>query len=127
MNVTEYKKTVFATTDNVQIVLMLYDGALKQLYWAKKKIGKGDIAAKCPHLGKVTSIVTELSNVLDMEKGGEIARNLRNLYDYSIQRLLYANLRNDIRAIEDVERVIGELREGWKEMMEGLKKRSQSP
>jgi flagellar protein FliS len=60
-----------------------------------------------------------------MEKGGEIARNLRGLYEYVLQRLLYANLNNDIAAIEDSEKVIETLKSGWKEMMEGLKQNPQ--
>jgi len=56
-----------------------------------------------------------------MEKGGEISMNLRSLYAYVLQRLLYANLNNDLNALEDAEKVIGTIKDGWKEMMKGLK------
>jgi flagellar protein FliS len=117
MDLTGYRKAVLDTTDRVQIVLMLYDGALNHMKVAKRKIEAGDIRAKCAHLGKVTAIISELSNVLDMEKGGEIAERLRSLYTYSLQRLLDANLKNDVSAVEDVEQVISLIRDGWKEMM----------
>jgi flagellar protein FliS len=121
MDITEYKKTVLATTDRVQIVLMLYEGALNHIKIARKKIESGDIMSKGQHFSKATSIISELSNVLDMEKGGEISRNLRNLYEYVLQRLLYANLNNDVSALEDSARVIETLKSGWKEMMDGMK------
>jgi flagellar protein FliS len=125
MNIREYKKTVLATTDRVQLVYMLYEGALNHMKSARIKIESGDIMSKGKHFSKATLIISELSNVLDMEKGGEIARNLRGLYEYVLQRLLYANLNNDIAAIEDSEKVIETLKSGWKEMMEGLKQNPQ--
>ncbi len=123
MNITGYKKTVFATTDRVRIIFMLYEGALNQLKIAKRKIECGDMVSKGQHFSKATAIISELSNVLDMEKGGDISMNLRVLYEYVLQRLLYANLNNDIDAIEDSERVIETLKNGWKEMMDGMKQR----
>ena len=125
MNITEYKKTVLATTDRVQLVYMLYEGALNHMKSARKKIESGDIMSKGKHFSKATLIISELSNVLDMENGGEISRNLRGLYEYVLQQLLYANLNNDITAIEDSEKVIETLKIGWKEMMEGLKQNQQ--
>jgi len=121
MDITQYKKTVLANTDRVQIVLMLYDGILNHIRIAKQKVERGDTMSKGTHLGKATLIVTELSNVLDMEKGGEISMNLRNLYTYVLQRLLYANLNNDVAALEEAEKIIGTIKDGWKEMMKELK------
>lgn len=125
MNITEYKKTVLATTDRVQIVYMLFEGALNHLKIARRKIESGDIMSKGQHFSRATLIISELSNVLDMERGGEISRNLRSLYEYVLQRLLYANINNDISAIDDSQRVIETLKSGWKEMMEGLKQKKQ--
>jgi flagellar protein FliS len=125
MDIAGYKKTVLATSDRVQIILMLYEGALSHLKMAKQKIENGDIISKGPHFTKATNIISELSNVLDMEKGGEISRNLRSLYDFVLQRLLQANLKNDITALEEAEKIIGTLRDGWREMMKELKQTSQ--
>lgn len=123
MNIAEYRKTVISTTDKVQIIYMLYEGALNHLKIARRKIESGDTMSKGQHFSKATAIISELSNVLDMEKGGEISRNLRSLYEYVLQRLLYANLNNDISAIEDTEKVIETLKSGWKEMMEEQKQK----
>ena len=105
MDITGYKKTVLATTDRVQIILMLYEGILNHIKIAKQKVERGDV----------------LSNILDMEKGGEISQNLRSLYTYVVQRLIYANLNNDLTALEEAEKVIGTIKDGWKEMMKEFK------
>ena len=122
MDIAAYKKTVIETTDKVQIVLMLYDGALNHLKRAKLKITSGDHISKGHHFSKATAIVGELSNVLDMENGGDISVNLRRLYNFVLQRLLYANMHNDIKALEEAEEVLNTIRSGWKEMMDGMKK-----
>ena len=121
MDIAAYKKTVIETTDKVQIVLMLYDGALNHLKRAKLKISNGDNISKGHHFSKATAIVGELSNVLDMENGGDISVNLRRLYNFVLQRLLYANMHNDIKALEEAEGVLNTIRSGWKEMMDGMK------
>jgi flagellar protein FliS len=121
MNISEYKRTVITSTDRVQIILMLYDGILNHIKIAKQKVARGDTISKGTHLSKATLIVTELSSVLDMERGGEISANLRSLYTYVLQRLLYANLNNDVAALEESEKIIGTIKDGWKEMMKGLK------
>ncbi|MBI5057041.1 MAG: flagellar export chaperone FliS [Nitrospirae bacterium] len=121
MDITGYKKTVLANTDRVRIILMLYEGTLNHMKIAKQKIERGDTLSKGIHISKATLIVTELSNVLDMEKGGEISVNLRRLYTYVLQRLLYANLNNDVAALEEAEKIIGTIKDGWKEMIKGLK------
>ena len=126
MNINGYKQTVLATTDRVQITLMLYDGALNQLKMAKIKMQNGDIASKGIHFTKATNIISEMSNVLDMEKGGEISRNLRNLYEFILRRLLHSNLNNDIKALEDAEKVVSIIRNSWKEMMTNMKQPQQS-
>jgi flagellar protein FliS len=126
MSINGYKQTVLATTDRIQITLMLYDGALNQLKMAKAKMQNGDIASKGIHFTKATNIISELSNVLDMEKGGELSRNLRNLYEFVLRRLLHSNLNNDIKALEDAERVVAIIRDAWKEMMTKIKQPQQS-
>lgn len=110
----EYRKTEVNTADKIRIVIMLYDGAVNFLRIAKEKLHQRDIAGKGLYLAKTTAIVGELSSSLDMEAGGEIAKNLRNLYTYSLSRLLDANLNNDHAAFDEVERILLTLSEGWK-------------
>lgn len=116
---TEYRKTEVNTSDNVRVVSLLYDGAMSFIRIAKKRMEHGDTAGKGLYIGKATAIVGELSSSLNMD-GGEIAKNLGRLYDYILDRLLYANLRNDPREFDDMERVLEVLRNAWKEMERGI-------
>lgn len=115
-----YKRAKVGTSDSVKVVTLLFDGAANFLRIARRDLERGDIAGKGLYLGKATSIVGELSNSLNMEQGGEIARNLRRLYDFILDRLLKANLNNDAAAIGEAERVLDILRSAWKEMEKGL-------
>lgn len=117
--ISRYKEANVKTTDRVKIISMLYDGAINYLRIAKEKMKEDDAAGKGYYIGKVTSIVGELSVSLNME-AGEIAQNMRRLYDFVLDRLLYANLKNDLKAFEEAERILDVLRVAWKEMETGL-------
>jgi len=118
----EYKNTEVNTSDKVRIISLLYEGAINFIKIAKKKTLEQDIAGKGLYIGKATSIISELSSSLDMETGGEIGMNLRRLYDFVLERLLSANLKNDIKAFDDAEKVLEVLRNAWKEMERELSK-----
>jgi flagellar protein FliS len=62
--------------------------------------------------------VLGLQGSLDLEKGGEIAANLADLYEYCTRRLMHANLKNDVEAIREVKRLMGEIREAWSQVPE---------
>ncbi|MBE0569815.1 MAG: flagellar export chaperone FliS [Deltaproteobacteria bacterium] len=111
-----YRKATVDTSDNVRLVSLLFDGAVNFLKVARGKMEQRDIAGKGIYIGKATAIVGELSSSLNMEEGGEIARNLRRLYDFVLDRLLKANLKNDLASLNEAERVLEMLRSGWKEM-----------
>ena len=112
----EYQNTEIKTSDNVKIISLLYDGAISFIKIAKQRLREGDIAAKGLYVGKATAVVSELATSLNMEAGGEISVNLRRLYDFILDRLLYANIRNDEEAFDNAEGVLQILRSGWKEM-----------
>jgi len=116
--VNEYRKTEVNTSDNVRIISLLYDGAINFIKIAKNRMGQGDIPGKGLYIGKATAIISELSTSLNMD-AGEIAKNLRRLYDYVLDRLLYANLKNDPKAFDDAERTLEVLRGAWKDVERG--------
>jgi flagellar protein FliS len=111
-----YRKTTVETADRVRLVSLLFDGAVNFLKIAREKMEARDVAGKGIYIGKATAIVGELTRSLNMEEGGEIARNLRRLYDFVLGRLLKANLKNDVVALDEAVRVLDILRDGWKEM-----------
>ena len=96
---------------------MLFDGANSALVRARLFLAQGDIVAKGEALSKAINIIDNgLKAGLDQENGGEIADHLSSLYDYMIRRLLFANLRNDSQAIEEVEGLLGNIAEAWKQI-----------
>jgi flagellar protein FliS len=107
-------ETGIASASPHKLIVMLYDGALVALLSAKTNIAANNIAAKGTAISKAITIIDNgLRASLDKEAGGEIAANLDALYDYMSRRLLHANLKNDVPAIEEVHRLLSDLREAW--------------
>jgi flagellar protein FliS len=108
-----YRQTQVQSRTPLELVVMLYDGALRFTDQAKSAVLRRDVRARRDALGRIIAIVGELQNTLDLERGGEIASGLDELYRYMNFRLLDAAAKNDIEAIEDVRRVLETLRDGW--------------
>lgn len=103
-----------ASADPHKLILMLYQGALLAIASAKNQILRNEIAAKGTSITKAIKIIDEgLKACLDVKAGGEIAKNLSDLYDYMNQRLLIANLKNDVNTLDEVSKLLSELREAW--------------
>lgn len=98
-----------------KLILMLFEGAREALAKAKLHIRHNEIAKKGELLSKAIMIIDHgLKASLDMRAGGELAQHLLALYDYMANRLLIANLKNDIEIIDEVSRLLGELYGAWK-------------
>lgn len=100
-------------SDPHTLIRMLLDGALDRLAQAKGAIAREDRAAKGELLGKGIAIIGGLQGSLNHETGGEISQNLDSLYDYMQRRLLHANLHDDVAAIDEVAKLLGEIRSAW--------------
>ena len=111
-----YFQTKVGTTDQGQLLLMLYDGALTFIQQARTKMIANDYAGKGILISKVIDIINELSASLNMDKGGSLAVNLNNLHLLCTARLLRANLKNDDKALEEVAGLISELHSAWREI-----------
>ncbi|MBR4742371.1 MAG: flagellar export chaperone FliS [Desulfovibrio sp.] len=112
-----YFKTNVSTTDQGHLLIMLYDGALKFLAQAREKMLVKDYAAKGVLISKVMDIIAELSSSLNIEKGGSLATNLNNLYFLCTARLLQANLKLDLNALDSVVKIIEGLRSAYAEIL----------
>lgn len=104
---------VAATDDPVRLVQLLLGNAVDRLALARGHVERGEIAAKAEQLSRVVAIVDTLNALVDLEKGGDIGRNLRDLYDYVTRRLAVANLRNDAQALDEVAGLLREIKTGW--------------
>jgi flagellar protein FliS len=117
---TAYKQTRIKTAGQGQLIIMLYDGAVKSLDSALELI-KLNLRDRDPAriekiskaLQKAEEIVTELMVSLDFETGGEIARNLFSIYAWFNKELLQASINSDVKRISSVRTMIDELRGAW--------------
>ena len=100
-----------------QLVVMLFDGALSALVRARLFLEQGQMPQKGEALSKAINIIDNgLKAGLNMDIGGELPGNLANLYDYMVRRLLHANLRNDADAISEVEQLLANIADAWKQI-----------
>ena len=119
-----YKETRITTASQGQLIIMLYEGAAKQLNLALELLELNNTEKKDPgrieQIGKALmkseEIITELMVSLDFEQGGEIAKNLFALYTWFNRELMEANIAQDIRRIITVRDMVCELRDSWKEI-----------
>ena len=100
-----------------QLVIMLFDGALSALVRARLFLADGNILAKGLALSKAINIIENRLKVGLVENNGdELTQNLIALYAYMVRRLLHANVNNDASAIEEVENLLRNIADGWKEV-----------
>jgi flagellar protein FliS len=100
-----------------RLIVMLFDGALAAITKAKAHMSSrevNDIAEKGRCISKAVAIIEDgLMASLNMEVGGDLAQNLRSLYEYFVYRLVNANLENNIDALNEVSERLMELRDAW--------------
>ena len=102
-----------ASADPHALVQMLFDAAVDRMTAARGCIERGDQTAKAKLLHSCVIILAELRGSLDLVRGGSIAANLRDLYEYMIRRLLAANVRSDAGCLNEVLGLLGEIRAAW--------------
>tara|TARA_B110000902_G_C14205677_1_gene549490 strand:+ start:602 stop:1015 length:414 start_codon:yes stop_codon:yes gene_type:complete len=100
--------------DGIQLIQMLFDGLIDSLSSAEGEIKRKNIQEKCRALNRATSILYGLQDSLDFKKGSDLARNLSDLYEYMVRRVMFANIHNDIGALQEVKGLVNEIRGAWK-------------
>jgi flagellar protein FliS len=97
-----------------KLVSMLFDGMLAYISRAKMFMQQNQIADKGMSISNAISVIEQgLRPSLDIERSGELGANLDSLYDYMLRRLLYANLHNDVAALDEVHGIASQLRDAW--------------
>jgi flagellar protein FliS len=100
-----------------QLVNLLFEALQRSLSAATVAMQAGDISAKCQHISSAIRILEEgLIAPLDMNKGGELAVNLRSLYEYCVNQLVFANAKNDPNMLQGVKQLIEPVASGWKQI-----------
>ena len=118
-----YKKASVNTLDQNKLIIMLYDGAIKNATFAVEYMTAGDIEKVHNCLVKTKNIVTELMATLNLDQGGEIAKNLQSLYSYMFSQLIEANMEKKTEPVIVVIDLLKELRSAWFE----INKKSKAP
>ena len=109
----DYKQTQASTADKGELLLMLFDGAIRFTIHAIESIDAGDVIGKCESISRAFAIVAELHGTLDFEVSEEISGNLASLYVFILESYTKANANHDAMPLDGVLRVLQTLREGW--------------
>ena len=110
----QYKQAAVTTASRGQVLIMLYEAAVRHCKNAAAAIEKKDTAQKGVSIGKVHDIINELLNSLDHSIGGEITKNLESLYNFMITELLQANIHSSVEKVQKVQKNLETLLEGWR-------------
>jgi flagellar secretion chaperone FliS len=113
-----YKETQIKTANQIRLIVMLYDGAIRHINLARDAFADGHrrFDAINNHIIAAQDILSELMASLDFEKGGVLAKNLFSLYSFMTRRLLEGNLKKDPAPLAEVKKMLGDLREAWDEI-----------
>lgn len=115
-----YREQQILNASPAERVVLLYDGAIRFMMLTKKAIEEKDIQARYDNSVKARNIIQHLSETLDMEKGGEIASNLNNIYSYILAKFPEID-KNSIEALDEVIKHLKVLRESWAKIAMGEK------
>ncbi len=102
-----------------KLVEMLLRGAIEKINLSKQFMEQGQIELKGLNISQAISIIDGLQASLDKEKGGDLASNLFELYDYCIRKLIEANLNNDQKILDEVSRLMDTVKSAWDDISDG--------
>ena len=111
-------ETGVTAADPHKLILMLFDGALLCIASARQHMSSPDrTAEKGENISRAIDIISNgLKASLNQDAGGDLAVRLAALYDYMAQRLLYANLKNSVAALDEVHGLLAEIKDAWKQI-----------
>ena len=119
----KYQQNSVMTASGQELTLMLYNGCLRFIKLAKRAIEEKQFEEKNTNLIKAQAIIQELQITLNRDV--EVADNMAQLYEYIHNRLIEANMKNDIAILEEAEGHVRELTDTWKQVMKLVKENNQ--
>ena len=119
-----YKQSNVITADPKKLIILCYEAIISNLKIVRDSYVSKDYETKAKCLQKAQDILCELTNALDFEKGGEVARNLYALYGYVARHILEADLRRDVEAFAEDIKMLEELKSAWQEIFSESQKLS---
>jgi flagellar biosynthetic protein FliS len=109
----DYIRSQVETASQTQLILMLYDGAIRFLTLGRERMLIHQLEEKNRYLIKGQRVISELLSTLDHTNGGEVAANLQRVYAYMLQRVVHANLADEPEPIAEVIDLLRDLRMSW--------------
>jgi len=116
MGAQAYATTQISTASSVQVVVLLYDGAISSMKLAQEGMGALNFHDKARFLDRALRVIGELSASLNMDEGGVVAKDLQRLYEYIQFEMTQANLKNEPGRLEGPIRCMTVIREAWQEL-----------
>ena len=110
-----YFRTQVESASPMELVVLLYDGAVRAADEAHEAMVSANIPARRTAMNKLMAIIAELQNTLDVTNGGRVAEQLDDLYTYMRSQLLKAIAEQDAKPIDQVRRLLATLADGWRE------------
>ncbi|MFS1702329.1 flagellar export chaperone FliS [Aestuariibacter sp. GS-14] len=114
-------KQDIATADPHKLTLMLMQGALDRIAYAKGAMERREFEQKSQLISRVSAIIMNLRDTLDLKLGGETAENLYALYDYMLDRLNEAHVKNSLQLLDEVTNLLTPIRDAWVQIPEEAK------
>lgn len=111
-----YTESSVLTAPPERLVVMLYDGAIRFLHQSAVALRAGNQRVFLDRVQRAEAIIKELNVTLDMQRGGEVAERLRAIYQFCNMHLTAATMEGDPAKVEDVVRLLSELRESWQKI-----------
>ncbi len=111
-----YVKTSVETASPIKQIVLIYDKAITLMNLVVESINNNDLKGKIESIYEIETIIRALDSFLDFEKGGEIARNLHEIYQFILDSLLVINAKNDVNLMKDLIEIMEVLKEGWEEV-----------
>ena len=116
----EYRQNEISTSSQGKLILVMYDGAIKNAKMALKCLENKNISGRGIHIRKTHDIINELSLSLDQEKGQHVAKQLEDLYRFMMRQLILANVKGESKPIESVLLILNTLKEAWVKIIQNF-------
>ena len=123
----EYKQNEVSTSNQGKLILLMYEGAIRNVTQALACLEKKNVAGKSVHISKTVNIINELSMALNIKKGGEVAEKLERLYQHLMRQLTLANIKAEPKILLSTLRILTTLQGGWEEIVGKTPTSTQNP
>jgi flagellar protein FliS len=114
----QYLANAVNSASKEQLMIMLYDGAIRFLSQGILAIEDKAIDKRAYYINKASAIISEFAETLDYSQNTELAENLKGLYGYMLKQLMQGNLHNDASLLVEVRNLLSELRNTWMQAIE---------